>query len=436
MVSFRGSSSWFGRWWPSLYENLGTLWQSDTASQAYQDKELVSRSAGKSLRLCFRNATPLPLILCWVSEQGTPHHFYKLLPADNATIPTNVVTSGDRTERTSVGHAFVIAANCRDEDVKKTQLDPFTIIGGYRPTTRGRNNNESAVHIITITQQNSVSCCAPWGVSPSLRGNTRRKKYDDDGDEEESEFYITVTEGSFDPIPLDTSKKYYEKATLGGWPVRLEPNWHGGDTKLQERLESDLTYATSRLPPHARDYLKQNTPFYINRSQKYGPKACPISGRGLCFHPGSDWLEENGMSTDKAKCIELYEAADYMDDCRQWGPGGVLLHELCHAYHWKMCRDGYQNKEIMECWKKAMKEGLYDCVLVHTRKGKPNTQKAYACTDQMEYFAELSTAFLGGLDEKEEYNKWFPFCRAQLKEHDPRAYKLLQRVWRVNCDSP
>lgn len=61
-----------------------------------------------------------------------------------------------------------------------------------------------------------------------------------------------------------------------------------------------------------------------------------------------------------------------------------------------------------------MKEGLYNEVEVHTRGGKNNRkQKAYACTNAMEYFAELSTAFLGGLDEKEEYNKWFPFCRAQ-----------------------
>jgi hypothetical protein len=54
----------------------------------------------------------------------------------------------------------------------------------------------------------------------------------------------------------------------------------------------------------------------------------------------------------------------------------------------------------------------------------------------MEYFAELSAAFLGGLDKDEEYNKWFPFNRAQLKEHDPRAYELLQQVWKVNCRSP
>jgi hypothetical protein len=95
-----------------------------------------------------------------------------------------------------------------------------------------------------------------------------------------------------------------------------------------------------------------------------------------------------------------------------------------------MIPGGYDNKEIKECYEAAMKEGLYDCVKVHGVQG-PET-KAYACSNCMEYFAELSAAFLGGTDENEEYNKWFPFNRKQLKEHDPRAYKLLARVWKVD----
>jgi len=45
----------------------------------------------------------------------------------------------------------------------------------------------------------------------------------------------------------------------------------------------------------------------------------------------------------------------------------------------------------------------------------------------MEYFAELSVAFLGGIDKDKdlELNKWYPFHRNQIKKHDPRAYKTL-----------
>jgi hypothetical protein len=90
--------------------------------------------------------------------------------------------------------------------------------------------------------------------------------------------------------------------------------------------------------------------------------------------------------------------------------------------------EGYANKDIQECYEAAMKEGLYDCVRVHGTQGPE--ARAYACQDAMEYFAELSTAFLGGLND-EEYNKWYPFNRKQLKEHDPRAYALLKRLWKV-----
>merc|ERR1712038_194757 len=36
--------------------------------------------------------------------------------------------------------------------------------------------------------------------------------------------------------------------------------------------------------------------------------------------------------------------------------------------------------------------------------------------------------------EDEEYNKWYPFNRKQLREHDPRAYELLKRLWKVDFE--
>ena len=437
-------TSWAPRWWKfipeklgdipeklGIPENFGDIWQSHDAQKAYPN---VLRSknmgcAGLSLRLAFRNMTPLPLTVCWINEHGVPHKFYKLPPFGAMPEDATMVTVDDRIERTSLGHAFTFSVHCRESDIEKDQLDPSTLIGGYRPMKRSltEKGSDSSVHIVTITQKETLIsslCCNPrWGV-----GGLRKKQ------EEEMEFFLSVQEGSLDPTPVDTSSKHYEEAILGGWPVRLEPNWHGGDKDLQERIEKDLRYVTEHLPEHARELLRKNTPIYINRSQEYGPKACPVKGRGMCFHPGADWLEENGMSTEKAECVEMYESAEYLNDCKQklWGPGGVFLHELSHAYHWKMMCDRYDNKEIKECWEKAMKAKLYDCVRVHGSQGP--TAKAYACTDQMEYIAELSTAFLGGLNKDEEYNKWFPFNRAQLKEHDPQAYEMLQRVWKVKCD--
>merc|ERR1712157_543569 len=108
----------------------------------------------------------------------------------------------------------------------------------------------------------------------------------------------------------------------------------------------------------------------------------------------------------------------------------VILHEMSHAWHYHHVPDGYDNEEVKECYKAAMEEGLYDCVRVHGSQG-PEC-RAYACRDEYEYFAELSVAFLGGGNDYEEYNKWFPFNRTQLKSHDPRAYEMLGRLWKVD----
>ena len=55
-----------------------------------------------------------------------------------------------------------------------------------------------------------------------------------------------------------------------------------------------------------------------------------------------------GMRADKAGGIEMYSAKHYLDYRGQWGVGGVMLHEFCHAYHYKHCKDGFDNEDIKE----------------------------------------------------------------------------------------
>ncbi len=58
----------------------------------------------------------------------------------------------------------------------------------------------------------------------------------------------------------------------------------------------------------------------------------------------------------------------------------------------------------------------------------PECRHTYAI-NPIEYFAELSVVFIGGLDDTLEHSKWFPFNRSQLREHDPREFDLLCRMW-------
>ena len=46
----------------------------------------------------------------------------------------------------------------------------------------------------------------------------------------------------------------------------------------------------------------------------------------------------------------------------------------------------------------------------------------YGLTDPMEYFAEGTEAFL-------YRNDFYPFVRAELKEHDPALHDLLVGIW-------
>jgi hypothetical protein len=78
-----------------------------------------------------------------------------------------------------------------------------------------------------------------------------------------------------------------------------------------------------------------------------------------------------------------------------------------------------------------MEKGLYDAVAVHGPQGNKGRVKAYACANCMEFFAELSVAYLWNVDDTTEYNKWFPHNRKQLIDHDPHSAEILKQLWNL-----
>ena len=49
-------------------------------------------------------------------------------------------------------------------------------------------------------------------------------------------------------------------------------------------------------------------------------------------------------------------------------------------------------------------------------------QRAYALTNEKEYFAELTEAYYG-------FNDFYPFNREQLQAFDPAGYLLVEQAW-------
>ena len=94
----------------------------------------------------------------------------------------------------------------------------------------------------------------------------------------------------------------------------------------------------------------------------------------------------------------------------------MILHELAHGYHDQVV--GFENIGIESAYRNAKLSGKYDSVLRINGK----RERAYALTDPKEYFAECSEAFFGT-------NDFYPFVRAELKEHDPGMFDLLTKYW-------
>lgn len=140
-----------------------------------------------------------------------------------------------------------------------------------------------------------------------------------------------------------------------------------------------------------------------------------------CYHPSGKWVREHGLNPEKATSVEISNATNFLfwTKDQPW----MVLHELAHSYHHRVL--GFDNPEIIAAYKHAVESKSYESVL-HVN-GK--MQRHYALTNEQEYFAECSEAFFG-------CNDFYPFTRAELKQHDPMMFNLLAKLWGVkNIDA-
>jgi len=134
------------------------------------------------------------------------------------------------------------------------------------------------------------------------------------------------------------------------------------------------------------------------------------------YHPNIGWLTGRGYDPRLAKKVHIPHAATLLSRQQMVKHPAVILHELSHAYH-DQCL-GFGEPRIKAAYDKAMEAGIYDKVLLYTGR----EVRHYAASNYKEYFAEGTEAYF-------YRNDFYPFVRAELKNHDPVLHDLLVEIW-------
>lgn len=213
--------------------------------------------------------------------------------------------------------------------------------------------------------------------------------------------------------PLFEPTKNYEIRKVEGWTVMIHPGLAKERPELLDKtliLLNHQLYQIERTAPKDALAKLRNVKVWIENFDKHHP--C------MCYHPDPGWLRGKKLNPDKAKGIEIANPTNFLKWTIQqpW----MVFHELAHAYHHQALEGGYQNKEIAAAFVRAKESKKYESVLHINGR----TQKHYALTNPMEYFAESSEAYFGT-------NDFYPFVRSELKQFDPEMYELLGKLWGV-----
>jgi hypothetical protein len=138
--------------------------------------------------------------------------------------------------------------------------------------------------------------------------------------------------------------------------------------------------------------------------------------RAKQYHPSRDWLIANGHDPRLARKVHVTQASQLLSREQLLKHPAVILHELAHGYHDQFL--SFDHREIIEAYERAKTAGTYENVLLYTG----SRVKHYGLTNHKEYFAEGTEAYF-------YRNDFYPFVRAELKEHDPTLHDLLERIW-------
>lgn len=219
--------------------------------------------------------------------------------------------------------------------------------------------------------------------------------------------------GLFASSTLAHAAEFYDplEQQIEGWTVAVDPqllseaNQKVGREALKA-LANHLQRVRYIVPP---DRLKelQKLRLWIDWEHDLG---------NMQYHPDRGWLIEHGYDPRLVKHVHIPRARQLLDP-GQWAKHPyAVLHELAHSFHDQIM--GFDHPKIVDAFEQMKSAGIYDDVLVHTGR----REKHYGLSNHKEYFAESTEAYFG-------VNDFYPFVRAELREHDATMFALMEEVW-------
>ena len=227
-------------------------------------------------------------------------------------------------------------------------------------------------------------------------------------------FFVTATIALLNTAIAETPAGRFDPVLreIEGWQVHVEPALLDGQhaeqgTKALTMLANHLQRIKILIPAEPLAKLQQ-IEFWIEHSH---PEL-----KAMQYHPDRQWLVDHGHDPRLARKVHITQARELLSREQMLKHPAVILHELAHAFHDQVL--DFDNPEVIAVFERAKAARIYEEVLLYTGK----TVRHYGLSNHKEYFAEGTEAYF-------YRNDFYPFVRAELKQHDQPLHDLLQKVW-------
>ena len=227
-----------------------------------------------------------------------------------------------------------------------------------------------------------------------------------DGKEQKSEPSSTDSK-EIKPVRFDPIARNIE-----GWTIHIEPalldGVHADEGAKALTMLANHLQRIKILVPEEQLAKMQTVEIWIEHDH---PRL-----KSMQYHPSKGWLVSNRYDPRLTKKVHITRARTLLSRGQMLKHPAVILHELAHGYHDQIL--SFNNPEIIAAYKQAKEAGSYEEVLLYTGK----TVKHYGLNNHKEYFAEGTEAYF-------YRNDFYPFVRAELKDHDPVLHEVLEKIW-------